>query len=381
MGTENMTGNHEHVCSFDESQVKRVRHGNHECIVIDKELHYHQADKCSRHGFISDDIDIDDNDIVRTYHMSRFSPSEKTTGYCKYAVMIGLTGMFFIVELVFGFLIKSLALQSDAFHMLSDVLAMSIGYVAKKLVAKENTSDKFSFGYARAEVIGSLINSVFLLASCLFILFSTIERFFDYKDTDIADEANELIIVASIGLFINVIGMILFHEHSHDEEMNLNDEGVMLHIFGDLLGSAIVIISGLLVKFIESEYALLSDPIGSVFIVLILVYNSIGLAKKSVRILLHKTPLKLTHTDIKNELLELNGVIDVHNLHIWSLNQDVKIASLHFITGDETNVGSTIDEIKKILHSHGIHKSSIQFEMRDNKNIDNGCTDPHCGNC
>jgi len=359
----------------ENTQVKRVRHGNHECIIIDNELHYHNEDKCSIHGILNDDIDLENNDIIRTFHISRFFPDKKSTGNFKYYVMIGLTGLFFIVELVFGIMIKSLALQSDAFHMLSDVLAMSIGYFASKLVSKENTPDQFSFGYARAEIIGSLINSVFLLASCLFISFSAIERFFNFKETDIAEEADDLIIVASIGLFINIIGIILFHENTDVQEKNLNNEGVMMHILGDLLGSAIVVISGILVKFIDSNYALLSDPIGSIIIVLILVYNSLSIAKKSAHILLHKTPLKLTHQNIKEELLNLDGVISVHNLHTWSLNQDVKIASLHFITDEVENVGHTIDKIKEKLHCHGINRSTIQFETYDEKNIDNNCTD------
>ena len=403
--------------------TKTVKHGNHMCTIVDNDLHYFdpETQTCVHHGTVENDVLIEDDNFVRKFHLNKFSAKIQTDNdRTKYLIMILLTGIFFVVELVVGIQVGSLALQSDAFHMLSDVLALSIGFIAKKLSTKGKT-ENFTFGYVRAEVIGSLINSVFLLASCFFITISAIERFFDYKDTDISGQLLELTIVAGIGLLINVIGILLFHSDSHDHsysyshshphddknhphdnqdshphdspknhlhshtdnsnkiQPNMNDHAVLLHIMGDLLGSVGVLATAGIVYFVDSSLALLSDPICSLFIVSILIYGSGNLARQSVNMLLNMVPIEIRAELIYDEILALDNVVNVHNFHIWSLSQDKAFSSLHFITDNKDTIPETVDYIKLILHKNKICNSSIQPEVADNANNNTGCRDINCG--
>ena len=412
----------EHFCLHQPAQT--VRHGNRLCTIVNNDLHFYDPENkmCIHNGTIEDNIFIEDDDYIRKYHLNKFSEEiRKDKHNTKYIIMIILTGLVFVVELVVGIIIGSLALQSDAFHMLSDVLALSIGLIAKKL-SKKGKTDDFTFGYVRAEVIGSLINSIFLLASCFFISLSAIERFFEYEDTDIGNQLLELTIVAAIGLIINIIGIVLFSDHDHHgdhhdhsntnssgrnhsddsgssdssdnssnkdnrKQPNMNDNAVLLHITGDLLGSIGVLATAGIVYFVDSPIALICDPLCSIFIVLILIYGSGKLARQSVNMLLNMVPIEIRADIIYDEILQLNNVVDVHNFHIWSLNQEKAFASLHFITTERRTILGTVDSIKLILHKHKICNSSIQPEIAtaDNSNDNNritGCRDINCGiNC
>eukprot|EP00002_Diphylleia_rotans_P019773 TRINITY_DN3820_c0_g2_i11.p1 TRINITY_DN3820_c0_g2~~TRINITY_DN3820_c0_g2_i11.p1 ORF type:complete len:258 (-),score=66.04 TRINITY_DN3820_c0_g2_i11:574-1347(-) len=223
--------------------------------------------------------------------------------------MMFFTGSFFFVEIVYGATTGSLALISDAFHMLSDFFALLLGFMARR-VAREKSNAQFTFGLARAEIVGGLMNGVFLLAVCFFIGFESIQRFFDPPEIE---DGVQVIIVASIGLFINLAGIFIFHEHGHghshdhdhdhghghshshshdskkekeygtlnhdnhvvhvDEDekaladakphkhVNLNMHGVFLHILGDLLGSVGVLISGCIIEFTEYSWKDYVDPL------------------------------------------------------------------------------------------------------------------------
>jgi len=189
--------------------------------------------------------------------------------YWRYFTIITLTGSFFVVELVFGIIVGSLALQADAFHMLSDLLAQIIAFLSFRATMKPY-SERATFGYKRADVIGGLINGVFLMSSCFFITLEAIHRFIELDElAEDFGNVDHLLIVAGIGLAINIFAAIIFscgnksnsgHNHSHghahghsevlDEEedieeiksnQDMNIRALLLHILGDILGSIGVI--------------------------------------------------------------------------------------------------------------------------------------------
>tara|TARA_R100001163_G_C5068066_1_gene207788 strand:- start:1256 stop:2383 length:1128 start_codon:yes stop_codon:yes gene_type:complete len=353
----------------------------------------------------------------------------------KYGILIFLVGGFFSIELGIGIKATSLALQSDAFHMLSDLLALIIGFTAHRLTQKQRRIN-YTYGWIRAEIIGGLVNSVFLLALCFTITIEIIEKFVDIgndglNNTELEDDIDLVLIVASIGLLINILGLFLFHDHhNHDHGNNKNkhnikdkgnkyenedndednDEGkdedkvycddnefvdvenpssedttstieeelvrqtldfnqqaVLLHVFGDMLGSIVVIISSLMIKYIDSEWKFIMDPLASLGIVIFIATSSITLFKKTSMILLHRSPTDVREISILEKIKFINGVMDVHEFHLWPLTNSIYVASLHVKVDreyiDKTDV--VIKEINIVLHENNIHSCTIQPEFED----------------
>lgn len=224
--------------------------------------------------------------------------------------MISLTTFYFFVELIWGTAIGSLALVADAMHMLSDLIGMVIGLYAQRL-AKSPPSEVATFGWSRMEVIGGLVNGAFLTGVAFLILLESISRFFEKSvEESLKNGGNNLLIVGGVGLGVNLVGLIVLssgHGHSHGSEGqeqehghgNLNVYGVLLHVAGDALGSVAVIISGIAIRFSNSDERVLADPICSSFIAMIICLSAVPLMKRCTFILLQHAP-----SDVKVPLLE-----------------------------------------------------------------------------
>ena len=309
----------------------------------------------------------------------------------KYLVLIIIVGVFFFAELIVGIIANSITLQTDAFHMLSDLLALIIGFVALMILNRQH--HRYTYGWTRAEVIAGMINSVFLLSIALMLVLENIEKFIELS-ADTSNDALEehidlVLIVASAGLVINLVGIGMFYnEHSHTHSHSHADTGeteesvvrnfaqaaVLLHIIGDTLGSVLVIGSGLAIKYIDGSWKFFLDPIGSLLIVIFISVSSSKLLWQCIKVLMHRWSGH-PPTDIKCELTAVDGVKTVHEFHVWSLDNKVAVASMHIqmqqgVTADE--VGTVLTSIKDVLHRHGIHSSSIQPEWGDE------CIEPLC---
>jgi solute carrier family 30 (zinc transporter), member 1 len=391
----------------------------------------------------------------------------------KYKTMIMMVGLFFLVEFIVSFYVGSLSLRTDAFHMLSDVLALCIGLYSN-ILSKKDKNNIYSYGWIRSEIIGGLINCIFLLSLCFSILIEIIYKIIElslYTNEDkLANDINLVLITGGIGLFINIIGMLTFHQGSHghshgsshghshghassyssshghshgsshghshnqsnndielnfenvdiesrniqaeniklenmeniknkdveikDEIVNYNQSAVMLHIIGDFLGSIVVILTGLMIKYCDGYWKFYFDPLASLFIIIFISFSNYKLLMKCIHILLHRSPIEHNdiHDELKSKIDRVDGVEDVHELHIWSLDNEINVASLHYIV-DQKNSNSlvsnnlvsndsisnhsisndvTIRKIKDILHSYGIHSSTIQPEYSKS------CIEPLC---
>lgn len=332
---------------------------------------------------------------------------------CKLLCMLCLTSTFFFVEIVVGYLTHSLALVGDAYHMLSDIVALLVGFAAVKISKKK--TKKNTYGWVRAEVLGALVNSVFLLALCFTILVEACQRLF--KTEEIEDPLL-LLIVGSVGLAVNLIGLVLFHGHAHshggqaeviepliidevvsveNEEENdeksklsngdvkievkiengnsspkkkvqssaqLNMKGVFLHILGDALGSVIVVISALIVKFVDSEWRHKVDPAMSILLVVILFVTTLPLLKESGHILLQTVPTNICVDDLEKRLKnEVDGIESIHEFHVWQLTGSRIIATAHIRCRNMNDYSSVSEKVKKFFHNEGIHSTTVQPEF------------------
>ncbi|KMQ93296.1 zinc transporter 1, partial [Lasius niger] len=248
---------------------------------------------------------------------------------CRLLTMLWLTALFFLVEIVVGYVTNSMALIADSFHMLSDVAALVVAFLSVKMSPKKWS--KNTFGWARAEVLGALVNAVFLVALCFSITVEACKRFIEVEEIH---EAKLLVGVGALGLLVNVIGLCLFHEHgsahghshgisrSHNRlstlvgtDDNENDEayrpstpqvkrahghahdasqmnmrGVFLHVLSDALGSVIVIVSALIVWLTKWKYRFYIDPALSLLLVILILRSVWPLLQESALILLQTVP-------------------------------------------------------------------------------------------
>jgi len=280
----------------------------------------------------------------------------------KYIIFTTLVFLYFLVELIIGITFKSVALQTDSFHMLSDLFALIIGISSIEL-SKRKRNDDYTYGLIRAETIGSLINSTFLISICFMLILESIQKIVEMNTQDsviLKGGIDTVLITAGIGLVINVVGAVMFgHSHSHSHA----SRSVFLHILGDLFGSIIVIISGIAIKFSDSSLVFYLDPIASIVITFFITFSSLKLVKKVIHILIHAVPVGLNGESILTDILKIKGVKGVEEFHLWSLTPEIIIATAHINAKSNKNNNSTLLQVKKVLHTNGIHSSSIQLGL------------------
>lgn len=295
--------------------------------------------------------------------------------------MIGLTGLYFLVELITAWLTNSLSLLSDSLHMLSDVAGLIIGlYAYKKSQAKP--TEFMTFGASRYEILGGLVNATFLAGLCFTIFVSAFERFIDPEEIK---DPETFMIVGSVGLFVNFIGIILFwdsgghahvghghdhghghgHSHNHSQgERSENEHGIFLHILGDFLGSVAVMVTGFVILFTNWKYSDYLDPAMSLFIALILFYSSAKLIKRTSAVVIESCPTEINISHLRQELSDVDGVESVHDLHVWELAQSKVIALSHIVLLTYENAQKVISDCTNIFMKYGIFNSTIQVELK-----------------
>ncbi|WP_459814295.1 cation diffusion facilitator family transporter [Campylobacter concisus] len=263
---------------------------------------------------------------------------------------------FMVVEAVFGFLSNSLALISDAFHMLSDAAALFLSLMAFK-ISEKRANLKKTFGYKRVEIIAAFVNASALVALGIFVIIEAFVRFFSEPQI----EAETMLAISILGLIINLIVAIYMHKSSDIKE-NLNIKGAYLHVLGDTLGSVGAIVAALLVMKFNFTQA---DSITSIFVSMLIIKSGASLLKDSFNILIEAVPLKLDTDKILGVINGVDGVKIVHDLHIWAINAGTNALIAHVVVDDALSVAEISKMIKRIEHelSHaGIGHVTLQFE-------------------
>ena len=260
----------------------------------------------------------------------------------------------FAFQITGGFLSNSLALIADSFHLLIDFSAIAIALLAFRIAQRPHNS-KMTFGFHRAEIVAAFVNGISLLIMAAFILHEAYNRI--TKPQEI--ETTVLLIFAGVGLAANVVMALILKEDSHT---NLNVKGSYLHVLGDLISSVGVVVGTLFIIYFNAP---IIDSIISIGIAILVAHSGIRLSKKCLHIFMEGTPEKINLKDIENELEQLEEVIDVHDLHIWTLTSNMHAMSVHVKVKDSA-VHHSNEIIKKINHimqeKFGISHCTIQIE-------------------
>lgn len=272
----------------------------------------------------------------------------------KLSIILLLTAGYMVAEFFGGLFTNSLALIADSGHMLSDVAALGLSFFAIWLTLKPAPPEK-TYGYYRTEILAAFINGITLVGISIWIGYEAYTRLFTPPEV----KAPVMITIAIGGLIINIIGAALLHKSSKD---NLNIQGAFLHIIGDLLGSIGTIIAGIMIL-VWNFY--LADPIISIIIAVLILISAIRLINEAANILLESSPSHINVEIIKEALLELSMVEDVHDLHVWSISSKKIALSVHIVSSipENTHVLCAVDNLLK--EKFNINHLTIQIEPPD----------------
>lgn len=379
--------------------------------------------------------------------------------------LLVLDTIFFLIEVIIGYAVHSLALIADSFHMLNDIFSLIVALWAVRVSTQKDADAKYTYGWKRAEILGALINAVFLLALCFSILIEAIQRLISPA---IITNPKLILYVGTAGLISNIVGLFLFHDHGHshgggsehghshggseysDEESSvgavlpenvvnnytertsllkkkkstiysqepaqqndyhatlnganeeeeaghshghnhshsheesehshskaakkktksLNMHGVFLHVLGDALGNVGVILTALFIWKTDFSWKYYTDPLISLVITAIIFSSALPLCRRASRILLQATPSTISADSVQDDILKVEGVVSVHDFHIWNLTEDIFIASLHVEVDASPETFLVIaSSIRAALHNYGIHSATVQPEFIGKNNI------------
>ncbi|GAA0277888.1 CDF family zinc transporter CzcD [Pseudomonas rhodesiae] len=265
---------------------------------------------------------------------------------------LALTGSFMIAEVIGAWITGSLALLSDASHMFTDTAALAISLIALQ-IAKRPADQKRTFGYARLEILASTLNAVLLFLVAMYILYEAYQRFF--MPTEIATGAMMWIAIA--GLIINLISMRLLASASNE---SLNVKGAYLEVWSDMLGSLGVIIAALIIRFTGWTWV---DTIVAVAIGLWVLPRTWQLLRESLGILMEGVPRGLDVAAIETTIRNVDGVTDVHDLHVWAVSSGSNVMTSHVVVGDTADGDAVLaGVVEAVSDAFEIHHCTIQIE-------------------
>ena len=270
-------------------------------------------------------------------------------------VTLFLTLFFALMELFGGLFSNSLSLVGDSFHMFSDVLALGASMVAIYFEAKKPT-EKFTYGFLRLEVVVAFLNGIVLMLISVGMIYESVIRFFNPREIDFGS----MFFIALIGLIFNiVITCILFS--STKKENNINIKSAMLHFLGDLLNSVGVIISSIIIYFTNFVYI---DIIMSVVISVIIFTGGYKISKEAFFILMEAVPSEIDLNTLRKELLNIDGIKNIHELHVWKNDNEEISFTAHILLDnyEKHNNYRIINEIKEKLTVYDIFHMTVQIE-------------------
>lgn len=265
---------------------------------------------------------------------------------------------FSIFELIGGTVTNSVAIISDAIHDIGDAISIGVSYFLEKK-SKKQPDETYTFGYARYSVIGSVITTLILLFGSVMVIYNAANRIFNPVEINY----NGMIIFAVIGTVVN-FGAAYFTKDGD----SLNQKAVNLHMLEDVLGWLVVLIGAVVMRFTDIS---IIDPIMSIAVALFICINAIKNLKRALDLFLEKTPHGISVEEIKEHVSEIEGVTDVHHIHIWSMDGHNNYASMHIVT--EADAQRVKAEIREELKEHGIGHVTLELESSDED-----CHEEHC---
>ncbi len=266
--------------------------------------------------------------------------------------------IFSVLEFIGGAITGSIAVISDSIHDLGDALSIGISFVFEKISHKK-PDERHTYGYYRYSVLGSVIQSVILLCGSVLVIYNAILRIITPEEINY----NGMIIIAILGFVINFLAA-----YFTSGEGSLNQKAINLHMLEDVLGWAIVLIGAVVMKFTNWYYI---DAILCIALAIFILINAINTLKTVLDIFLEKTPKHIQINEIKEHLLNIDEVLDVHHLHIWSMDGYKNSATLHVVTDADFCIVK--NKIKEVLAQHKISHSTVECEKSNEE-----CAHTHC---
>ncbi len=273
-----------------------------------------------------------------------------------------LLNLFFSVfEIAGGFITGSVAILSDAIHDFGDSISIGASFVLEK-ISKKKPNSVYTYGYVKYSVLGSVITTVILLSGSILVTFNAVGRIFNPANINY----NGMIIFAIVGTVVNFAAAL----YTKDGD-SLNQKAVNLHMLEDVLGWIAVLIGAVVMKF--TDFVLI-DPILSICVAVFIFINAIKNLKTILDVFLEKTPVGIDINEIKEHLTHIEGVLDVHHIHIRSMDGINNFATLHVVaTGDFIKIKG---RVKEELHEHGIAHTTVEIELPEEN-----CAEITCKPC
>lgn len=269
---------------------------------------------------------------------------------------------FSIFEFIGGILTNSVAIISDSIHDIGDAFSIGISYFLEKK-SKKDPDNKYTYGYTRYSVLGALITTVILLVGSILVIVSAVNRIFNPVEVNY----NGMIIFAFIGVVVNFLAA--YYTSRGD---SINQKAVNLHMLEDVLGWIVVLIGAVVMRF--TDIAII-DSIMSILVALFILVNSFKNFKLIVDLFLEKIPTGISIDEIKEHLIEIDNVVDVHHIHVWSIDGYNNYATMHVVIDKETK--NIKEKIREELEEHGISHVTIELENKNEKCSEEMCKVKH----
>lgn len=265
---------------------------------------------------------------------------------------------FSIFEIIGGFFTGSVAIISDAIHDMGDAASIGISYFLEKK-SKKQPDETYTYGYARFSVIGSVITTLILLFGSVMVIYNAIGRII----SPVQINYNGMIIFAVVGALVNFIAAYFTKDGD-----SLNQKAVNLHMLEDVLGWVVVLIGAIIMRFTDISVI---DPIMSMAVAVFILINALKNLKEVLDLFLEKIPHNISIEEIKEHITEIDGVLGVHHIHIWSMDGHLNFATMHIVANENSH--EIKDKIREELKEHGISHATLEIESPTDH-----CHEEHC---
>ena len=265
---------------------------------------------------------------------------------------------FSIFEFVGGIFTGSVAIISDAIHDIGDATSIGIAFFLEKK-SKKQPDEKYTYGYTRYSIVGSVITTLILLFGSVMVIYNAIVRIINPTEINY----NGMIVFAIVGVLVNFVAALLTREGD-----SLNQKAVNLHMLEDVLGWVAVLIGAIVMRF-TNFYIL--DPLMSIGVAIFIFVNAIKNLKEVLELFLEKVPHNIDVNELKEHIGKINGVLNIHHIHIWSMDGHSNYATMHIVAeGDSHNIKK---QIREELKEHGIGHVTLEIEAKNEH-----CHEEHC---
>ena len=254
---------------------------------------------------------------------------------------------FSVFEFIGGIFTGSVSIVSDAIHDIGDAASIGLSLILEK-VSKKQPDNNYSYGYLRYSVLGGFVTTVILLFGSVAVIINAVHRMLNPVEI----KYNGMIIFAIIGAIVNFIAALVTREGD-----NINQKAVNLHMLEDVLGWIVVLIGAIIMKF--TDFAII-DPIMSIIVAVFILINSFKTLNEILALFLEKTPNNIDINEIEHHLIEIEGITDVHHIHIWSMDGVNNYATMHIVTSDDPHKIKHL--VREELSEHGISHATLELE-------------------